>query len=412
MKKAGFAIACLLFLTAASAQLNKVTVISSREGVKLVTGSGDFMINGMNWDYIPVGKNYSFSLWQQPDEFIKVAIDQEMPLLSAVGVNTIRVYAGIQPRWITYIYERYGIYTMLNHSFGRYGMSLDGKWDANTDYSDPRVKEMLLKEVSVMAGDYKNTPGLLMYLLGNENNYGLFWAGAETENIPAEQVQNDRARALFRLFNEAALAVKAIDTNVPVAICNGDLLFLDIIAEECRDIDILGCNMYRGVSFGDAFQKVKKAFDKPLLLTEFGADAFNAVSKTEDQEAQAYYLINNWKEIYENAAGLGNANNCIGGFTFQFSDGWWKYKQDENLDIHDNNASWSNGGYSKDYVEGENNMNEEWFGICAKGRTDARGHYSLYPRKAYYALQNAHRLNPYAAGMTSDSVNRYFLNIR
>ena len=28
-----------------------------------------------------------------------------------------------------------------------------------------------------MAEDYKNTPGLLMYLLGNENNYGLFWQG-------------------------------------------------------------------------------------------------------------------------------------------------------------------------------------------------------------------------------------------
>jgi hypothetical protein len=29
----------------------------------------------------------------------------------------------------------------------------------------------------------------------------------------------------------------------------------------------------------------------------------------------------------ENAAGLGKAGNSIGGFTFQFSDGWWKYGQ-------------------------------------------------------------------------------------
>jgi hypothetical protein len=34
----------------------------------------------------------------------------------------------------------------------------------------------------------------------------------------------------------------------------------------------------------------------------------------------------------------------LSGFTFQFSDGWWKYGK-QNLDIHDNNASWFNGGY-------------------------------------------------------------------
>jgi hypothetical protein len=74
----------------------------------------------------------------------------------------------------------------------------------------------------------------------------------------------------------------------------------------------------------------------------------------------------NWQEIYENAAGMGKAGNALGGFTFQFSDGWWKYKQTEDLDVHNTNASWSNGGYIRDYRKGENNMNEEWFGSAPK----------------------------------------------
>jgi hypothetical protein len=56
-------------------------------------------------------------------------------------------------------------------------------------------------------------------------------------------------------------------------------------------------------------------------------------------------MLGNWKEIYENASGLGKAE-MLSGFTFQFSDGWWKYGQTKNLDIHDNNASWFNGGYA------------------------------------------------------------------
>jgi len=49
------------------------------------------------------------------------------------------------------------------------------------------------------------------------------------------------------------------------------------------------------------------------MFTEFGADAFNAVENGEDQQPQAYYMVSNWKEIYENAAGLGKSGNSIGG---------------------------------------------------------------------------------------------------
>jgi hypothetical protein len=123
-------------------------------------------------------------------------------------------------------------------------------------------------------------------------------------------------------------------------------------------------------------------------------------------------MVGNWKEIYENAAGLGKVENCIGGFTFQFSDGWWKFGQTKNLDVHDTNASWANGGYEIDLVEGKNNMNEEWFGICAKGPTNEKGLYDLYPRAAYYALKETHKLNPYAEGVTLDYIKNYFNNIQ
>lgn len=401
-----------LITTTVIAQSNNVSVVSNEKGMKLVVDGKDFMINGMNWDYYPIGTNFSYSLWKQPDDVIKAALDSEMGLLKNMGVNVIRQYTGVQPKWIQYIYEKYGIYTMLNHSFGRYGLTLNGNWVPNTEYSDSRTRKLLLKETKEMVQEYKNTPGLLLFLLGNENNYGLFWDGAETENIPLEDRKSTvRAHSLYKLFNEAVLEMKQIDASHPIAICNGDLLFLDIIKTECPDIDILGTNMYRGVSFGDAFAKVKNEINKPILFTEFGADAFNTINNTEDQKSQAYYMVGNWKEIYENAAGIGKAGNSLGGFTFQFSDGWWKYGQTKNLDIHDNNASWSNGGYSLDLEGTNNNMNEEWFGICAKGPTNERGLYDLYPRAAYYALKQAHNVNPYASGENLESIQNSFANI-
>ncbi|MDG1222399.1 MAG: glycoside hydrolase family 2 TIM barrel-domain containing protein, partial [Polaribacter sp.] len=394
------------------AQANNVKVIDNQQGIKLSVNGNDFMINGMNWDYFPIGTNYSYSLWNQSEDVIKVALDAEMSLLKNMGVNTIRVYTGIQPKWITYIYETYGIHTMLNHSFGRYGLTVNGAWVAKTDYADPTTQAVLLKEITDVVNEYKNTPGLLMYLLGNENNYGLVWKGAETEDLPInEDDYSVAAKYLYQMFNKAAVAMKEMDRSHPVAICNGDLGFLDIVAKECKDVDIYGTNMYRGKSFGDAFKRVKKELNMPIMFTEFGADAFNAVTNEEDQKMQAHFMVENWREIYQNAAGLGEAGNSLGGFTFQFSDGWWKFGQTKDLDVHDNNASWSNGGYYIDFKEGRNNMNEEWFGICAKGPTNAAGLYTLYPRAAYYSLQEAHRINPYDEGVTSTSVAKHFSNI-
>ena len=380
-------------------QAYKVVVEKSDSGMKLLVDGKDLMINGMNWDYVPIGTNYAYSLWKQSDELIKAALDAEMSLLKNMGVNTIRVYTGMQPKWIAYVYETYGIYTMLNHTFGRYGLTINGVWTPVTEYDESKTKALLLSEITAMAKEYKDTPGLLLFLLGNENNYGLFWAGADTEDFPEEEekkkfIGESRGRPMYKLMNDAAIKMKSINSNIPIAICNGDLLFAEIIAEECKDVDIYGTNMYRGKSFTDAFERVKKELDMPILFTEFGADAFNAVTNEEDQKMQAFYMVENWKEIYQNAAGLGKAGNAIGGFTFQFSDGWWKYGQTKNLEVHDNNASWSNGGYYLDLEGSNNNMNEEWFGICAKGPTNSKGLYTLYPRAAYYNLKEVHSINP------------------
>lgn len=401
--------ACAVLVSAAPSRA-ATHVVSDSKGWKLQVDGRDFMVFGMNWGHMPIGQNYTYDLWSQPDDVIIEALAREMPLMKAMGVNAIRQYNGIPARWIEYIYDHYGIYTMLNHPCGRYGFTLDGVYIAHADYGDPKLREGIKAEVVALVDEFKGTRGLLMWLLGNENNYGLSWTSFEAEALPqGKEGEEDRARArqLYSMFDEITRAIQAADKDHPVAICNGDVQYIDIIGQECKTVDVFGTNQYRGISARDLYAVVKNVLGIPVMYTEFGSDAYNAKEMREDQPMQARYLIGQWKEIYEMSYGKGRVGNAIGGFVFQWSDGWWKFGQDSRLDIHDTNASWPDGGYS-DYVEGQNNMNEEWWGICAKGYPDDRFLYDVYPRAAYYAMQQAFELDPYANGTDIPRIERHF----
>ena len=402
----------VLVLGAQSAQAEQIEIVKDSDGSRLEVDGEPFMVFGMNWGYMPIGQNYSYDFWGRSDAFIVAALDREMSLMRDMGVNTIRHYVGMPPRWVQYVYEKFGIYTVINHTVGRYGMTIGGVWHPVTDYSDPEVRETLKAEVRALVEEFEGTPGLLMWLLGNENNYGLSWSSFEIEALPEGEQNEARARHLYSLFGEIIDEIKATDSGHPVAIANGDLQYIDIIAEECTGLDVLGSNVYRGISARDYYQVIEDKLGVPTMFTEFGADAFNAITQSEDQITQAKYLIGQWEEIYEQSSGKGRVGNAIGGMIFQWSDGWWKFKQEERLDIHDTNASWPNDAYPEDYREGENNMNEEWWGICAKGYTDANGLYQVYPRAAYYAMRDAFKLDPYAPDTDIQTIKEHFGSIQ
>ena len=80
------------FILNTFSQKESVSILTNDQGIRLIVNGKDFIINGMNWDYFPIGTNYDYSLWNQTDSFIKLALDSEMSLLKDMGVNSIRVY--------------------------------------------------------------------------------------------------------------------------------------------------------------------------------------------------------------------------------------------------------------------------------------------------------------------------------
>ena len=75
-------------------------------------------------------------------------------------------------------------YTMLNPLMGRYGHPVNGVMVVNIDYSNPEHRKAILGALAEKVEVYRDVPGVLMWLLGNENNYGLHWTSFEIEALP------------------------------------------------------------------------------------------------------------------------------------------------------------------------------------------------------------------------------------
>ncbi|MGB5331582.1 MAG: hypothetical protein WBN05_03475 [Woeseiaceae bacterium] len=391
------------------AQADKIEVVKGADGWKLLVNGEDSYVKGVVWGYTPRGQNYTYNLFGQSDDQIRKILDYDFGLMAKMGVNTIRSFTMIPPKWVTYIYREHGIMSVINPLMGRYGYNIDGKWVPFTDYSDPRTREILKRDMQEYVRQYKDTPGVLMFAFGNESNYGLSWSSFEIENLPEGEQNTAKARYLYSLWNEVVAAGKSIAPNHPFTIVNGDIQYIDLIAELCPDIDMLGTNAYRGKSFTGLWRDVDAKLDLPVIFFEFGSDAFNARDFAEDQVSQALILKDQWQEMYNKAYGNGEEGNSIGAFIFEWRDEWWKYLQIENLDIQDNNASWSNQAYLFDWAEGKNNMNEEWFGITALGPANSDGVSTARPRMAYDVMTEVFSLDPYTASKAD--INQVFANM-
>lgn len=364
---------------------------------QLLVNKKPYIIKGVCYNPVPIGESQDYDFWNDKKEPWK--IDGE--LMNKMGINTVRFYQpGPDPdstrKVIKDLYELYGIRTIMGHWLGFW--NYPAPFYADDDFRN-KVKEDVLK----MVREYKDEPGILFWVLGNENNYSFSgavngWSSKEIDSLdsPGAQIEA-RARIYYTFINDLAKEIHQLDSNHPVAMGNGELKTLDIANEVCTDIDILACIIYRGKYFGNIFSNLKNIFDRPIVFIEFGCDAYDAYQRKEDQNVQAQFLEYQWKEIYENLANNKGMGNCLGGALFEWSDEWWKHKEyDANSwFVHDTESNWSNGAYYFDIkVEGNKNMNEEWFGIVSLSEelentlpVGQQGLNKRIPRKSYYVLR-------------------------
>lgn len=290
----------------------------------------------------------------------------DFQLLKEMGVNTLRLYHQpfkLDKEILRSLYKNYGIMVIMGDFLGKYALGSGAPWNPGTDYNNEEHKKNMIESVTNMVMEFKDEPYILFWLLGNENVYG-YACNANTQ-----------PDAFFKFANEVSKHIKSIDPEHPVAICSGDILFLDRFGKNAPDIDIFGTNAYRGeYGFGLFWRQVKEEADKATFITEFGCPAY-AESKTreETEELQADYHRGSWEDIDNNTAFSEGAGNSIGGVVFEWVDEWWKAYESK---VHDTKGLWA-GPFPDGF------MHEEWLGVAGQGDGNSSP-FLRHLRKSYY----------------------------
>lgn len=251
-------------------------------------------------------------------------IDQDLELISEAGINTIRVYAPIDDMEVLDKIDAAGLKLIVSFGYNQNGVY---------DILSGTFLDYIMK--------YKEHNSILIWELGNEYNYHPEWFGGDIQNW-------------YNALSQATDQIHDIDPNHPVATAHGDMPDKQALASN-PNIDIWGLNVYRWDQPQSVFKEWQTVSDKPVYLSEAGADSYMKISKAgfkqgENQRAQA---VANAKII---DAVLDRSDVASGIFIFSFTDGLWKAGNPDQQDI----GGWAPNSSGVPY---DGAPNEEYWGI-------------------------------------------------
>ena len=322
------------------------------QGRQILVNGEPFVMNGIAYSPLSIGENWTGAWRDRPDRY-----NVDFPLMAQAGINTVRLYAPILSTAMLDAAWANGLYVVPN-----FGVS-------PAQLGCPEGRAFMQGQLEDMVTKWKDHPAVLFWLMGNEVNINLDG--------------NDLCLDWYPQLDALAAAIKAIDTAHPVATSVAGVD--DICLAGCSDdtslpnLDIWGAQLYQGCTFISAFNQYANYEDcaRPLVLTEFGADAYDSRDPGEDQTYQADCLGSLLAEAESSLAARSASGVSSGQIVFEWVDEWWKADPDasnpENTcvdggtawDQHDSCASFLNFAYPD--IE----QQEEWWGVATNNPLDA-----------------------------------------
>ncbi|MDD5259998.1 MAG: glycoside hydrolase family 2 TIM barrel-domain containing protein [bacterium] len=359
-------------------------------GRQMFVDGKPFTVKGVNYGYTPVGSGYSTYDESIHPEFYKA----DFALIRAMGANTLRLHdLPTDDKMLDAAYE-YGLYVII---------TIPVSW--SDDLSTEAGRNTVLSSVTTYVTRWKDHPAILMWCVGNEINY---WNIVAYDSTP-------RLSDWYILLNDCARTAHEIEgaNYHPVTTAESEIANLGTVRNgsddaSMPDLDLWAVQVYRGnkAGFATMFTDCQTKSAKPFVITEFGCDAYNTITQAEDQTAQADCIQGMLDTLHLNLSADSPDRAFVGGCLFQWADDWSKNQWGAANSTHDTSATWSSPNYY-DFVDSNtNNMNEEWWGLCAiSPGTDTK---TLRP--AYYRVQDkwapntqgtAASSNVFASGITN-----------
>lgn len=300
----------ILYSCMAGSDYNAVTI----SGAKILVNGSPYFIKGICYHPVPKGSDKrDFS-----------NLTEDLALMVEAGINTIRVYEPITEKSVLDQIHAAGIKVIIGFGYNQ-GGNLDILSGTFVDY----------------VNTYKSHDAILLWELGNEYNYHPEWFDGDMKNW-------------YKAMNDAAEQIHQIDPSHPVTTAHGELPDSLALAM-CPNIDVWGMNVYRWDNPEPIFAQWKAISNKPMYLSEAGADSYMTISRDgydqgENEKAQADATSNILNAIFR------NQDICSGVTLFAFIDELWKAGNNDVLDP----GGWAPNSSGVPY---DGSPNEEYWGI-------------------------------------------------
>ncbi len=311
------------------------------KGRQLLVNGEPFVMKAVCYNPVVKGGTHPTGLlYLNPTDENLAAIETDFKMMKDAGINTIRTYEAILDPKVLALVDKYDLY-LLVPVFGYFDTSL--------------------RHVVEVVETLKSNPHTLIWEIGNEWNYNLFYS--------KPVLSRDAA---LDLIKASASIIKTFDSSHPISTVYGEIPPKELLAA-LPMIDIWGLNVYSGLTFGDRFKSWAALSDKPMYFGEFGADAYNSLIKSEDQASQAKATGALIAEIQKNQSADDPKAVALGGAIYEWNDELWKDPNGK-ADVQDVGGIAPGGGPYPDAT-----FNEEWWGLVDIDRN---------PRQAYLEMKS------------------------
>jgi hypothetical protein len=232
-----------------------------------------------------------------------------------------------------------------------------------------------VQRASEVVKQFRDHPAILAWSLGNELNINRYYGRAASVEDAAQRTQ--LAAAVVRALDPAHPIIASwgdIDIDAPGLRLADTARFVNTV---CTDVDAFSINAFRGASFDALFLQWRSITEKPMLLGEFGTDAWRSTDPDRpeagqvDAVMQADWDASLWAGLSRHFSANNAASVCWGGVVFAFNDEWWKVAPA---------GAQNYGGFRSAAGHPDAFANEEWFGLVDIERL---------PRSAYFRMRDA-----------------------